>query len=222
MLIVDDAHGAQEAQSDAMRENTLEWLDMAWSTRKNDPRSSCEIMIMQRLHDMDAAGHMLKQGGWEHLCLPAEYDGVKRKTKLGYYDPRTEMGELLWPNRFGRTELDALKKALGSAYAISGQLQQQPSPEGGGILKTEHVQLWPAHKTLPPYEKLGLRNPKLKGYEEGYPITDATVAGSMQALWDFHRLPLPERTAKFDEYYDRTNMVDWYLLISFTAAAHLS
>lgn len=156
MLIVDDAHGAQEAQSDAMRENTLEWLDMAWSTRKNDPRSSCEIMIMQRLHDMDAAGHMLKQGGWEHLCLPAEYDGVKRKTKLGYYDPRTEMGELLWPNRFGRTELDALKKALGSAYAISGQLQQQPSPEGGGILKTEHVQLWPAHKTLPPFQYIVL------------------------------------------------------------------
>ena len=152
----DDAHGAQEAQSDTMRENTLEWLDMAWSTRKNDPRSSCEIMIMQRLHDMDAAGHMLKQGGWEHLCLPAEYDGVKRKTKLGYYDPRTEMGELLWPNRFGRTELDALKKALGSAYAISGQLQQCPAPEGGGILKTEHVQLWPAHKTLPPFQYITL------------------------------------------------------------------
>lgn len=152
LLIVDDAHGAQEAQSDAMRENTLEWLDMAWSTRKNDPRSSCEIMIMQRLHDMDAAGHMLKQGGWEHLCLPAEYDGIKRKTALGEYDPRTEMGELLWPNRFGRKELDALKKALGSAYAISGQLQQQPSPEGGGILKTEHVQLWPAHRELPMFQ----------------------------------------------------------------------
>lgn len=83
---------------------------------------------------------------------------------------------------------------------------------GGGIDFTAQT---------PPYEKLGLRNPKLKGYEEGYPITDATVAGSMQALWDFHRLPLPERTAKFDEYYDRTNMVDWYMLISFTAAADL-
>lgn len=73
----------------------------------------------------------------------------------------------------------------------------------------------------PPYDKLGLRNPKLKGYEEGDLITDPTVSGSMQALWDFHRLPLDERTAKFDEYYDRTNMVDWYMLISFTAAADL-
>ena len=73
----------------------------------------------------------------------------------------------------------------------------------------------------PPYPNLGLRNPKLKNYNEGDTVTDPVVAGSIQALWDYHRLPLPERTAKFDEYYDRVNMVDWYLLISFTAAADL-
>lgn len=151
----DDPHGAQDAQSDAMRNSTLEWLDMVWSSRKNDPRTSCSVVIMQRLHDSDATGHLLKQGGYEHLCLPAEYDGVKRKTSLGYYDPRSEKGELLWPNRFGKNELEALKKALG-AYGASGQLQQQPSPEGGGILKTEHVQLWPAHKTLPPFQYIVL------------------------------------------------------------------
>lgn len=43
----------------------------------------------------------------------------------------------------------------------------------------------------------------------------------MQALWDFHRLPIAERTAQFDKYYDRTNVVDWYLLVEFTAAADL-
>lgn len=75
--------------------------------------------------------------------------------------------------------------------------------------------------SAPPYEKLGLRNPKLSGYEEGGPISDATVKASMQALWDFHRLPIAERTAQFDKYYDRTNVVDWYLLVEFTAAADL-
>ncbi|MFH3651534.1 hypothetical protein WAH63_20735, partial [Acinetobacter baumannii] len=69
--------------------------------------------------------------------------------------------------------------------------------------------------SAPPYEKLGLRNPKLNGYEEGGPISDATVKASMQALWDFHRLPIAERTAQFDKYYDRTNVVDWYLLVEF-------
>lgn len=151
VLILDDPHGAQDAQSDTMRENTIEWLDMVWSSRKNDPRTSCSVTVMQRLHDSDASGHYIKQGNFEHLCLPAEFDGVKRRTSLGYYDPRTEVGELLWPNRFGRPELEALKKALGT-YGASGQLQQQPSPEGGGILKTAHVQLWPAHRTLPAFQ----------------------------------------------------------------------
>jgi predicted phage terminase large subunit-like protein len=147
----DDAHGAQDAQSDTMRGSTLEWLDMVWSSRKNDPRTSCSVVIMQRLHAMDATGHLLKQGGYEHLCLPAEYDGVKRRTSLGEYDPRTEVGELLWPNRFGKTELDTLKKALG-AYGASGQLQQNPVPSGGGILKIDHVQLWPYTVELPDFQ----------------------------------------------------------------------
>jgi predicted phage terminase large subunit-like protein len=150
-LLIDDAHGAQDAQSDTMRGSTLEWLDMVWSSRKNDPRTSCSVVIMQRLHAMDATGHLLKQGGYEHLCLPAEYDGVKRRTSLGEYDPRTEVGELLWPNRFGKTELDTLKKALG-AYGASGQLQQNPVPSGGGILKIDHVQLWPYTVELPDFQ----------------------------------------------------------------------
>ena len=65
----------------------------------------------------------------------------------------------------------------------------------------------------PPYANLGLRNPKLKNYNEGNVVTDSVVAASIQGLWDFHRLPLPERTAQFDANYDRVNMVDWYLLI---------
>ena len=73
----------------------------------------------------------------------------------------------------------------------------------------------------PPYANLGLRNPKLSGYEEGATITDPTVVASMQALWDFHRLPIDQRTAQFDKFYDRVNVVDWYLLVEFTAAADL-
>jgi hypothetical protein len=33
-------------------------------------------------------------------------------------------GELLWPQRFGRAELDAIKRSLGS-YAAAGQLQSR-------------------------------------------------------------------------------------------------
>jgi predicted phage terminase large subunit-like protein len=93
----------------------------------------------------------MELGGWEHLCLPAEFDGKRRKTSLGYYDKRVNEGELLWPARFGQAEIDKLKNVLGS-YGVAGQLQQEPAPSGGGIVKTDLFRLWTNTKALPPFE----------------------------------------------------------------------
>ena len=151
-LILDDPHGAQDAQSDTMRETALEWFDMVWSTRMNDPKRDAMVTIMQRLHEGDVSGRILDLGGWEHLCLPAEFDGVKRSTKVEQnYDPRTEEGDLLWPARFGKEELTLLKAQLGT-YATAGQLQQRPAPEGGGILKVKNFKIWPTANELPVFD----------------------------------------------------------------------
>lgn len=151
-LILDDPHGAQDAQSDQMRESTIEWFDVVWSTRANQPKRDAMVTVMQRLHQKDVSGHILEDiGGWEHLCIPAEYDGVRRKTFLGEYDPRKKVGELICPERFGPEEITRLKQLLGS-YGASGQLQQDPTPSEGGILKTKHFRLWPKDKPLPQYE----------------------------------------------------------------------
>ncbi|MEB3214256.1 MAG: hypothetical protein VKL39_23105 [Leptolyngbyaceae bacterium] len=151
-LILDDPHSAQEAQSDVMRESALEWFDMVWSTRLNDPKKDAMVTIMQRLHERDISGHILEDiGGWEHLMIPAEWDGVRRKTVLGGYDPRTTKGELICPERFGETEITELKQLLGT-YGTAGQLQQDPTPSEGGILKTKFIELWPVSKGLPQFE----------------------------------------------------------------------
>lgn len=141
VLVLDDPIGVMDAQSDSVRESTTQWFDMTWSTRLNSPKTDAMITIMQRTHEDDISGHILKDiGGWEHLCIPAEYDCVHRTTSLGAYDPRKKMGELLWPARVGQQELDKLKKTLG-VYGTSGQLQQDPSPPGGGILRVECFKL---------------------------------------------------------------------------------
>jgi predicted phage terminase large subunit-like protein len=151
-LILDDPHSAQEAQSDVIRDSALEWFDMVWSTRLNDPKKDAMVTIMQRLHERDISGHILADiGGWEHLMIPAEWDGTRRKTSLGPYDPRQSKGELICPERFGQKEITELKQLLGS-YGTSGQLQQDPVPSTGGILKTKEFQLWPADKGLPQCE----------------------------------------------------------------------
>lgn len=152
-IITDDPHSAMEAQSDTIREGVIEWYDQAMSTRLNDPKTGIKILVMQRLHERDLTGHLLKQGGYELLCLPAEYDMVERSTSLGKYDPRTKQGELLWPELYGAEEIAKLKLALGT-YGAAGQLQQRPSPEGGGIIKIKDIMLFPADIPIPPISYL--------------------------------------------------------------------
>lgn len=133
-IVVDDPHNIQEAESDAVRSSTLTWWDEVMSTRLNDPKTGAKVIVMQRCHERDLAGHVLEQGGYEHLCLPAEYDGRRMVTAIGWSDPRRQPGELLWPARYGRAEIDALKRALGS-YGTAGQLEQRPAPRGGGLFQ---------------------------------------------------------------------------------------
>jgi len=149
--IVDDPHNARQAESDAERETALEWFDRTLSTR-GQSRGASTVVVMQRLHERDVTGHIIADlSGYEHLCIPMEYDGVRRKTFLGSYDPRQTKGELLWPEMFDDKSVTQLKQLLG-AYGSSGQLAQDPTPTEGGLLNTKCFQLWPAHKSTPQLE----------------------------------------------------------------------
>lgn len=48
-------------------------------------------------------------------------------------DPRTKEGELLWQHRMGDAAVKKLESDLGP-FGTAGQLQQRPSPRGGGIV----------------------------------------------------------------------------------------
>ena len=65
-------------------------------------------------------------------------------------DPRTEEGELLWPERFTerhvQLELKPQLRAWGGSYAEAGQLQQRPAPRGGGMFKRADLRIVPAHE----------------------------------------------------------------------------
>lgn len=137
-LVIDDPHSVREAESELVREGVLSWYDQVWSTRANDPRTVKQCLIMQRTHEKDLAGHVLSQGGWTHLKLPAEFTGMRCSTSIGWEDPRRELGELLDPVRFPKSEIENLKKILGP-YGGSGQLQQEPSPAEGAIIKREWI-----------------------------------------------------------------------------------
>lgn len=149
---IDDPHNVKEAESDAVRNSVLEWWDTAVQSRLNDPTTGAFVLIMQRVHQYDLTGHILHNqlasDPWTHLCVPAEYEKEHPHIYTStlaeathHSDPRTEEGALLWPNRFPQKALDTLKHGMGE-YASAGQLQQRPSPKGGGILKSKWWRKW--------------------------------------------------------------------------------
>lgn len=137
-VIWDDPHSVEDAHSPAKLETDTRIFRETLPTRLNNPDSSAIIIVMQRLHNLDVSGIILsEQFGYVHLCLPMEFEMAKRcTTSIGFTDPRTAEGELLFPGRFPRTVVDRDKKIMGS-YAVAGQFQQRPSPLGGGLFRDE-------------------------------------------------------------------------------------
>ena len=133
-LVLDDPQDPTGAESEVVRESVTEWLCRTWPSRKDSPEAA-EVLIQQRLHEGDATGLYLKQGGWTHLKVPMEWEGDS-ECAPEVADPRRNLGEILDEVRFPKDFLEDLKKRLGP-YGVAGQLQQRPAPMEGGIVKRE-------------------------------------------------------------------------------------
>lgn len=124
-IIIDDPHKADEARSEVMRENVIEWFRNTLESRKNSPETPI-VLIMQRLHESDLTGWLLDGGNgehWDHVCLPAI----------------REDGTALWPEKHTIEDLRRMEGA--SPYVFAGQYQQRPAPAEGGLFKPDQIQI---------------------------------------------------------------------------------
>lgn len=142
-IIVDDPHNVKESESDTVREETVRWFRESLSSRINNERTAF-IVIMQRVHEGDVSGTILKHfPDYVHLQIQMEFDPKAAKvTSIGWKDWRTEDGELAWPERFSAKMVAALRREIGD-YGYAGQYQQTPEVRGGGIIKRSYWQAWP-------------------------------------------------------------------------------
>lgn len=149
-VVVDDPLKADEFPSPDELEKVISWWDFQMSSRLNDMSKGARVVIMQRLHERDLSGYLLERGGYEHLCLPSEYDPSRScSTVIGFRDPRTERGELLFPARFSAEVIAEAKRDLGP-YGYSGQHDQSPTPAGGSIVREEWLRYWYPRDATPP------------------------------------------------------------------------
>ncbi|RLB94384.1 MAG: terminase [Deltaproteobacteria bacterium] len=141
----DDPHNLKEIHSDLIREGVIRWWKEVIPTRTNDPKKSAKVIVMQRGHQKDLSGYVLKEQGYTHLNIKGV---AKKKTFVEFPKDKfrkekdkksftREEGHLLCEKRFSQDDIDELKMALG-ANAFAAQIQQEPSPDGGAIFKRKY------------------------------------------------------------------------------------
>lgn len=134
LIIVDDPLNANEVHSEPARKRVLEWYGGALVSRLNDKRTGSIVVVMQRLHEDDLGGHLLRQGGWDNLDMPAialEDEIIE----LGHGKSHTRRsGDVLHPERESQQTLESIKVEIGSLM-FSAQYQQRPTPIEGNLIR---------------------------------------------------------------------------------------
>lgn len=133
-IIIDDPMKAEDALSDAMRANALDWFSNTLRSRADDDQARY-VVVMQRLHEDDLAGHLLRAGGWEELKLPAIATHDERiPLARGRWHQRRE-GHVLTPQRHSLSYL--LQRKLEEPYVFAAQHQQDPVGRIGAFVMPE-------------------------------------------------------------------------------------
>lgn len=141
LIIIDDPVKAEEAASEAARKRAIDWYGGTLVSRLNDKEHGPIVVVMQRLHENDLAGHLLEQGGWEHLDLPAiAVDDTVVSLGRGKVLTR-RVGEVLHPQRESKEALDRIKAEIGSLM-FSAQYQQRPIPIEGNLIRRAWFQFY--------------------------------------------------------------------------------
>jgi predicted phage terminase large subunit-like protein len=136
LIIVDDPLKAEEAMSEPARKRVIDWYAGALVTRLNDKQTGPIVVVMQRLHEQDLAGHLLGQGGWQHLDLPAiAVDDGDIPLGGGRVKVR-RVDDVLHPERESKDALDRIKAEIGSLQ-FSAQYQQRPVPLEGNLIRRD-------------------------------------------------------------------------------------
>lgn len=141
IIIIDDPLDPSSEAGEAAIKAANYWINQKLSTRKVDKKITPMIIVMQRLHQNDPTGMLLKNTKLKikHICLPGEIENYKNKVSPPELVERYKDG-LLDPVRLDWDSLLELEARLGQ-YGYAGQIGQDPTPPGGGMFKVDHFRM---------------------------------------------------------------------------------
>ena len=153
--ITDDPLKASDSSSDSALKTAETFQNQSLANRKMT-KAAIKIVVMQRLHENDVAGHCLRSN-WDHLCLPVlltkeqlkeHCDAVGEdytKTESYIYGDHEANEYSLWHWKWSLDEIREMRGDFNDVpdrgglfvggFVFSGQYMQKPAPDGGGVLK---------------------------------------------------------------------------------------
>lgn len=139
IVVVDDPLKPKEI-TPVKLEACRNWWKGTMLSRARDQAKIRRICIMQRLHELDLAQMFIDEGGWEHVNVRMRHETASAfSTSLGWKDPRTTEGEIMWPEHFPESVVADFEVKMGS-LVTAAQYQQRPAPAAGNVFKWEWFQ----------------------------------------------------------------------------------
>jgi predicted phage terminase large subunit-like protein len=139
IIVIDDPIAALAALSQRSREHVVDWYFNTLLSRLDDKQNGAIVLVMQRLHEDDLAGVLLRGSDeWTVLSLPAiaEQD---EEIPIGNGQVHFRRADdVLHLAREPKEVLESLRAQLGPEI-YSAQYQQRPVPPGGGTIKRAWV-----------------------------------------------------------------------------------
>ncbi len=138
VIVIDDPLKPIDAHSESRRVAANDWFDSTLYSRLNDKAKGRIVIVMQRLHEDDLTGHVMKQEDWDVMAFPAIAEDDEQheiETRLGPRAFQRQAGEALHPGREPLEVLERVRATLGEQN-FAAQYQQRPAPAGGGLIKS--------------------------------------------------------------------------------------
>ena len=137
ILIIDDPHNPTQINSFSVRNKTINWFEQTFVSRLNNKNTGAIILVMQRLHEHDLAGHLIKNGGWEIIKIPA-IATKNLKFIMGKKEYSFKEGELLNAKRDKLEFLQNLEQEIGTR-TYTAQYLQEPLPQNFNLLNLDDI-----------------------------------------------------------------------------------
>ena len=153
IIIIDDPLKPSDASSQAKRERVNEWYKTTLLSRLDDKQKGAIIIVMQRLHEDDLCGFLLRNSrDWVVLSFPAlAVEDERIQIGQGRFHER-RVGDPLHPEREPKFVLDQICAEQGEDI-FAAQYQQCPTQPTGVMIKRNYLQYYDSmpllHKRSP-------------------------------------------------------------------------